>query len=69
LTFHALRVEVGDEAFFDTLRAYFDAYQGSAATTADFIEVAERVSGRELGDLFERWLHSEAPPPLAPRRG
>jgi len=68
LTFHALRIEIGDEAFFDTLRAYFDAYQGSAATTADFIEVAERVSGQELGDLFERWLHSEAPPPL-PRPG
>ena len=68
LTFHALRIEIGDEAFFDTLRAYFDAYQGSSATTADFIEVAERVSGQELGDLFERWLHSEAPPPL-PRPG
>jgi len=64
MTFHALRVEIGDEAFFDTLRAYFDAYQGSAATTADFIEIAERVSGQELDDLFERWLHSETPPPL-----
>jgi len=68
LTFHALRIEIGDEAFFDTLRAYFDAYQGSSATTADFIEVAERVSGQELGDLFELWLHSKAPPPL-PRPG
>ena len=64
LTLHALRLEVGDEAFFDILRTYHEQYKGSNATTEDFIAVAEEVSGKDLQELFDSWLYDEEIPPI-----
>ncbi len=64
LTLHALRAEVGDDIFFAILRSYYDEYAHSIVTTDDFIAVAESVSGRDLGELFDAWLYSEAMPDL-----
>jgi aminopeptidase N len=64
MTLHALRLEVGDEAFFQILRAYTARYQYSNASTADFIAVAEEVSGQELDALFNAWLYAEDRPPF-----
>ena len=62
MTLHALRGEIGDEAFFQTLREYLSRHAGGNASTADFVEVAEEVSGQELDQLFEAWLYDEVPP-------
>ncbi|MEX1280323.1 MAG: M1 family metallopeptidase [Acidimicrobiia bacterium] len=62
LTLHALRAEVGDEAFFATLAAWTDRYAHANATTADFVALAEEVAGSELDDLFDAWLYGELPP-------
>ena len=59
LGLHALRLEVGDEAFFQILKTYHEKYEGGNATTADFIAVAEDVSGEELSAFFDSWLYSE----------
>ena len=64
LTLHALRVHVGDEAFFDIVRTYYDRYAYGNAATADFIAVAEEVSGDDLGDFFDAWLYDPVMPPL-----
>ncbi len=64
LTLHALRAEVGDEAFFNILRTYVERYSYSNVTTDDFIAVAEEVSGEQLDDLFNGWLYSADLPPL-----
>jgi len=64
LTLHALRVTVGDDAFFDILRTYHERYKFSNATTEDFIAVAEEVSGKQLDDLFDAWLYDEQLPPM-----
>ncbi len=61
-TLHALRLRVGDDLFFDILRAYYERYQYANATTADFIYVAELVSGQELTELFDAWLYDERVP-------
>jgi len=61
-TLHALRLEVGDEVFFDIIRTYYDRFQGGNATTADFIAVAEEVSGQSLDALFQAWLYDEEAP-------
>ena len=58
VTLHALRLRVGDEAFFDTLRTYTDRFRNSHATTADFIAVAEEVSGEQLGEFFDAWVYT-----------
>lgn len=62
LTLHALRLEVGDETFFNILRTYVDRYKNGNATTDDFIAVAEEVSGKELIEFFDTWLNDEKLP-------
>ena len=64
LTLHALRVTVGDDAFFDILRTYHERHKFGNATTEDFIAVAEEVSGKQLDDLFDAWLYDEQLPPM-----
>lgn len=64
LTLHALRLEVGDDAFFQILKTYAERYKYGNSTTADFIQTAEEVSGKDLDDLFNTWLYDEKLPPL-----
>ncbi len=53
--FDALRREVGDEVFFAILRTYFREYRYRIAAPKDFLEVAEKVSGKNLKSLFQQW--------------
>ncbi len=53
---HALRLEVGDEAFYRGLRAYFSRYGGGSASQAQFAAVMAEAAGRPLGDFFAGWL-------------
>ena len=62
LTLDALRTEIGDEAFFTALRRYADEFAYGNATTADFIGIAENVSGTDLDELFAAWLYGEKLP-------
>ncbi len=41
LTLHAIRLTVGDDAFFDILRGWTERFGGATATTEDFVELAE----------------------------
>lgn len=59
---HMLRHVIGDPAFFGTLAAYRDAYAYGAATTEDFIAVAEQVSGRDLDWFFNPWIYEVGAP-------
>jgi aminopeptidase N len=65
LAVHALRRTIGDDAFFTTLQTHLDRFAGANASIADFIEVAEEVSGSDLTEFFEDWLY-RAPLPDIP---
>jgi aminopeptidase N len=62
MTLHALRTAVGDRTFFTILRQWAASESGQAVTSARFIALAERVSGRQLDDLFQRWLFTPGKP-------
>ncbi|MEU5880242.1 M1 family metallopeptidase [Spirillospora sp. NPDC047279] len=62
MTLHALRTAVGDDRFFTILRTWAAEHEHGNATTADFRRLAERVSGRDLDPLFDRWLFTAAKP-------
>lgn len=62
MTLHALRLTVGDETFFDILKTYAARFADRSAVTADFIGLAEEVSGVELDDLFDAWLIEQRVP-------
>lgn len=64
LTLHALRCRIGDHAFFEVLQTWTAAMRHANVTTEMFIEHAERVTGLQLRDLFERWLYTVELPPL-----
>ena len=68
MTLHALRGEIGDEAFFLTLREYLSRHARGNASTSDFVEVAEEVSGQNLDELFDAWLYADTPPAPPERR-
>jgi aminopeptidase N len=63
MTLQALRSAVGDATFFAILRDWTAQYRNAGATTADFITLAERVSGRDLRSLFQSWLQGTSKPP------
>lgn len=56
-TLHALRLRMGDDAFFDLLRTYYESYAYGNASIEDFIRMAETASGEPLGDFFDAWLY------------
>ena len=63
MTQHALRVTVGDDAFWRIVRAWIAQNRYATGTTEEYIALAERVSGRDLGDFFQAWLFTEGKPP------
>lgn len=66
LTLHALRLRVGDDAFFTILRTWPEQYRNGNATTADFIALSEEISGQDLEPFFQGWLYEITLPPLHP---
>ena len=61
---HMLRGLMGDSAFFGGLRAYYQTYRDSTATSEDFQHVMERASRTDLGWFFRQWLHQPGYPQL-----
>lgn len=60
---HTLRSVVNDDnVFFQVLQSYQQQYTGKAATTEDFKNVAEQVSGLNLDTFFNQWFYKEGYP-------
>jgi aminopeptidase N len=59
---HALRGKIGDPAFFSTLRAWATQHAGGNVSTADFIALAEQVSGQQLDGFFQTWIYTPEKP-------
>ncbi len=53
---HMLRHEVGDSAFFKILRNYYQKYKYKNASTSDFENECEEVSGKNLNYFFNQWV-------------
>jgi aminopeptidase N len=63
MTLQALREKIGDDdTFFEILQTWYAENRNGNASTEDFIETSERVSGLELGDFFQVWLYEEGRP-------
>jgi aminopeptidase N len=63
MTVHALRVTIGDAAFWRLVRAWLAQNRFSTGSTAEFVALAERVSGRQLDAFFDAWLFTSGKPP------
>jgi aminopeptidase N len=67
MTVHALRMTIGDDAFFRLLPEWTSSQRDGTGTTTEFVDLAERISGIQLDDFFQGWLYAEEKPPY-PRR-
>ncbi len=56
---HMLRGALGDTDFFAGLAAYRTQYGYGSATTEQFRDVMEGVSGRDLDAFFQQWIYGE----------
>ena len=62
MTLEALRALAGDASFFALMRAWYREHRDENVTTADFIALAERKTGRQLNAFFDDWLYEEGRP-------
>ncbi|HJX37464.1 MAG TPA: M1 family aminopeptidase, partial [Anaerolineae bacterium] len=56
--FNAQRREMGDEAFFNGLRTYYEDYKYLVARPEDLQHTMEKAYGQPLGEFFQRWVFS-----------
>ena len=58
---HMLRHIVGDDIFFDILKAYYESnkFKYQSATTEQFIELCNQISGMDLDYFFQQWIFGE----------
>jgi aminopeptidase N len=64
MTLHALRLTVGDAAFFDLLRTWAGQRRYGNASTDDFVALVERRTGRPMRPFFDAWLFRPGKPPV-----
>ncbi|MEV4534269.1 M1 family metallopeptidase [Asanoa sp. NPDC049518] len=62
MTLQALRVKIGDKAFFALLRDWYAHNRDSNVTTADFVRLAEKRGHQELDAFFQTWLYEPSKP-------
>ena len=59
---HALRLTIGDDAFFGLLRQWVIDNDGTSRTTDDFIALAEEMTKTDLTEFFDTWLFASKLP-------
>ncbi|MEO7083029.1 MAG: M1 family metallopeptidase [Gemmatimonadaceae bacterium] len=59
---HMLRLQVGERAFFDGLRAYYLKHRHSTAVTDDLRAEMEKSSKQNLAWFFDQWLRKPGYP-------
>jgi aminopeptidase N len=62
MTLEALRERIGDARFFTVMRRWYAEHRYGNATTAQFIALAEQVSGQDLDSFFDEWLYQPGKP-------
>jgi aminopeptidase N len=62
MTLAALRHRIGDHDFFDLLQRWTAQHRYGNASTQQFVALAERVSGEDLGAFFDTWLWQKSKP-------
>ena len=53
---HLLREQIGEKAFWESVKQYTSTYFGKSVTAADLRKVIEKVSGQDLGPFFSKWI-------------
>jgi aminopeptidase N len=63
LALHALRAEIGDDAFLQILKGWPATYGGKNASFADLETYVSTVAGRDLKPFMDAWFRGTTVPP------
>ena len=69
MTLAALRRVIGAADFTELLRTWVAQHRFGDATTDDFTDLAEEISGTELDGFFDAWLRAHEPPAATAANG
>lgn len=61
---HMLRLELGEKAFWEGMRLFYERFRDKNALTNDFKRTMEEVSGKNLEKFFYQWLYVAGQPDL-----
>jgi aminopeptidase N len=64
LLFHSLRNKMGDSAFLDFLKLYYQTYSFKIASPQNMIDAASTASGKDLEEFFKGWIYNKDMPEL-----
>jgi aminopeptidase N len=64
LVLYALRQKVGETTFRKIDRTWVTRYAGKSASTAEYVALASKVSGKHLGPFLHDWLYGTKTPPM-----
>ncbi len=64
MTLHALRVDVGDDAFQEIMAVYYERNAGERASTEEFQAIVEEIAGADALDVVNSWLFGLELPPF-----
>ncbi|MGZ0146006.1 M1 family metallopeptidase [Kribbella sp. WER1] len=62
MTLQALRLKIGDRAFFQVLKQWPATHRYGNVSTQMFIRYVERLTHRDLGAFFQSWLYQPGKP-------
>ncbi|MBB5895899.1 M1 family metallopeptidase [Kutzneria kofuensis] len=64
LMLYGLRTMVGADTFQRIERTFFEKFRNRAASTQDYIDVTNRVTGKDFTGYFKDWLYGDHTPPM-----
>jgi hypothetical protein len=59
---HMLRLKLGNEDFFEFIRALLATWPNGNLSTEEFVGLAEQISGQDLTQFFRQWIYSPGIP-------
>jgi aminopeptidase N len=65
MVFHALRLKLGDAAFFKTVRLFIERHRYGNANSKDWADIASEVAGKDMHPFFDSWLYGDRIPELS----
>ncbi len=57
MVLHMLRMKIGEKAFLESIRTYYQKFRDGNAESDDFQKVAEKASQMDLERFFQQWLY------------
>ncbi|MEV6603965.1 M1 family metallopeptidase [Kutzneria sp. NPDC051319] len=64
LMLYGLRTMAGSDTFQRIEQTFFRQFRNRAASTQDYVDVANRVSGKDYTAYFKDWLYGDHTPPM-----